>query len=93
MHDKDLRQVVMDVLAAEGHGSGGITAQTGLGDGGLALTSLELVRLLVSLEERLGVEFDDATIMNAHFGTVDDLVALVAQSATAPASLGSGLPS
>ena len=79
-HDNDLRQVIMGVLEAEGHRDG-LTAQTRLGEEGLALTSLELVRLLVSLEERLGVEFDDAVIMGAHFDTIDDIVTLIAQSA------------
>ena len=79
--DQDLRQMIMDLLTAEGHQGGDVTAQTALADGGLELTSLELVRLLVSLEERLGIEFDDATIMNASFDTVDDVVALVAQAA------------
>lgn len=79
--DQNLRQVIMDLLVAEGHnGGGGVTSQTSLAEGGLELTSLELVRLLVSLEERLGIELDDATIMNANFGTVDDIVALVARS-------------
>lgn len=81
MNDQNLRQLIMDVLVAEGHGEDDVTSETALADGGLELTSLELVRLLVSLEERLGVEFDDAAIMNAHFGTVDDIVALVSQSA------------
>jgi acyl carrier protein len=78
---QDLHQVIVDVLVAEGHGDDSVTSQTALAKGGLALTSLELVRLLVSLEERLGIELDDAAIMNAHFDTVDDIVALVAQSA------------
>jgi len=81
VNDQNLRQLIMDVLVAEGHEDDDVTSETALAEGGLELTSLELVRLLVSLEERLGVEFDDATIMNAHFGTVDDIVALVAQSA------------
>jgi acyl carrier protein len=81
IREKDLRQVILDVLAAEGHTGEEVTAQTALADDGLALTSLELVRLLVSLEERLGVELDDAAIMNANFETIDDIIALVAQSA------------
>jgi acyl carrier protein len=79
--DQNLRRTIMDLLVAEGHGNDAVTSQTALTDGGLELTSLELVRLLVSLEERLGIELDDATIMNGHFDTVDDIVALVAQSA------------
>ena len=78
---RDLRQIIMDVLAAEGHAGDGVSSPTALANGGLELTSLELVRLLVSLEERLGIELDDAAIMNAHFDTVDDIVALVTRSA------------
>jgi acyl carrier protein len=47
---------------------------------GLELTSLELVRLLVSLEEHLDIEIDDAEVMNANFQTVDDIVSLVSRS-------------
>lgn len=77
---EDLREVVLDLLVAEGFGSGGVTSQTPLTSGGLELTSLDLVRLLVSLEEHLGIELDDATIMNAHFDTVDDVVTVVSQA-------------
>lgn len=79
--DNDLRQTIMEVLAAEVRGDDDVASSAGPAEGGLALTSLELVRLLVSLEERLGVEFDDAMILSAHFDTVDDIVALVTQSA------------
>jgi acyl carrier protein len=59
-----------------------VTSQTPLGDDGLALTSLELVRLLVSLEEHLDVELDDVAIMNASFDTVGDVLSLVGVSRT-----------
>jgi acyl carrier protein len=75
----EVRKVVLELLVAEGHGHREPTAQSE--KGALKLSSLELVRLLVSLEERLGIEFDDATIMNAHFDSVDDIVELVGQSA------------
>jgi acyl carrier protein len=75
---ESVRGLILDLLVAEGHT--GVTMQTALTDGGLNLSSLELVRLLVGLEERLGIELDDATIMNARFDTVDDLIALVIQS-------------
>lgn len=81
MNDQDTRDVIIDLLAAEGHGGDRVTSQTALADGGLELSSLELVRLLVSLEERLGIELDDAVILTARFDTVDDIVSLVAQSA------------
>jgi acyl carrier protein len=81
LNDQTIRQHIADILAAEGHGNGSVTAETALSDGGLELSSLELVRLLVSLEERLGISFDDETILNARFNTVDDIISVVVQSA------------
>lgn len=81
MNDQNVRHLIMDMLAAEGHGGDGMSSTTALADGGLELSSLELVRLLVSLEDRLGITLDDAVILNARFDTVDDIVSLVAQSA------------
>jgi acyl carrier protein len=79
-NDGELRNLIIELLMAEGHEDGELTDRTSLTDGGLELTSLELVRLLVNLEEHLGIELDDAAIMNAHFDTVDDIVTLVARS-------------
>jgi acyl carrier protein len=81
MDDQNVRELIMDMLVAEGYGADGVTVGTALADGGLRLSSLELVRLLVSLEDRLGISLDDATIMNARFDTVDDIVSLVTQAA------------
>lgn len=78
--DQNVRQLIMDMLVAEGFGKDSATLQEALSGGGLRLSSLELVRLLVSLEERLGISLDDAAIMNARFETVDDIVSLVTQS-------------
>lgn len=78
--DQNVRQLIMDMLVAEGFGEDSATLQAALSGGGLRLSSLELVRLLVSLEERLGISLDDAAIMNARFETVDDIVSLVTQS-------------
>lgn len=77
--DQELRQLIAKLLASEGRGTGELelAPDTSLTEGGLELTSLELVRLLVSLEEHLDIELDDVEIMNAHFDTVDDIVALV----------------
>lgn len=79
-NDGELRNLIIELLTAEGHEAGELTDRTSLANGGLELTSLELVRLLVNLEEHLGIELDDAAIMNAHFDTVDDIVTLVARS-------------
>jgi acyl carrier protein len=80
--DQALRQLIVDLIERQVRANGDLelTAPADLGDGQLDLTSLELVRLLVSLEEHLDVELDDAAIMNTHFGTVDDIVALVSGS-------------
>lgn len=80
-NEQNVRQLVLDMLVAEGHGNDSATLQVALAEGGLHLSSLELVRLLVSLEERLGISLDDASIMNARFDSVDDIVNLVTQSA------------
>lgn len=53
-----------------------VNGTTSLATGGLELTSLELIRLLVGLEEALDIELDDEMIMNSHFDTVDDVVEL-----------------
>jgi len=72
--ETELRQLIsrlMHELRAEGH----------LEDEGeidlLALSSLELLRLLVEIEESLDIELDDELIMNAQFATIDDIIQLV----------------
>jgi acyl carrier protein len=78
--DQDLLRLIVDLLRGQdGRGDLELTAATPLTDG-LELTSLELVRLLVSLEEHLDIQIDDAEIMNANFQTVGDIVSLVSRS-------------
>ena len=81
--DTELRALVVGLLErqlrTEDHG-GSVTPRTSLGDGGLELTSLQLVRLLVDIEEQLDIELADVAIMNANFDTVDDIVAVVGSS-------------
>lgn len=86
--DRELRQLIVGLLEKQVDGDGELEPRTSLGDGGLDLTSLELVRLLVSLEEHLDLELDDADIMNANFDTVDDIVALVSRSLSPTGSAG-----
>jgi acyl carrier protein len=80
--DHELRQLIVDLLDKQvgGDGEAATTPRASLTEGGLDLTSLELVRLLVSLEEHLDMELDDVEVMNANFETVDDIVALVGRS-------------
>lgn len=79
--DQELRRLIVSLLDQQtaAH-SGGELPPASAADGGFDLTSLELVRLLVNLEEHLDVEFDDLEIMNANFDTVDDVVALIGRA-------------
>ncbi|MFD8968210.1 acyl carrier protein [Streptomyces sp. NPDC059568] len=79
---QDVLGAVVGVLRAEGHLADGQVGalETPLSEGGADLTSLDLVRVLVILEDRLGIELEDSAIMNAHFATVGDLVDVVSRS-------------
>ncbi|CAM3729609.1 BTAD domain-containing putative transcriptional regulator [Kibdelosporangium persicum] len=82
--EQEICHLIENLLASQGRADEHlvVTPQTSLADDGLALTSLELVRLLVSLEERMDVELDDVAIMNASFDNVGDILALVGASRT-----------
>ena len=54
-----------------------IDDDTSIGDGGLGLSSLNVLQALVKIEDALGVLFDDRTVAQARLysvGTVVDLV-------------------
>ena len=74
MDQQNVRAMIIELIETEGH-----SVESATGDA-LTLSSLELVRLLVGREERLDLEFDDATVMNAHFTSVNDIVHLVQQA-------------
>jgi hypothetical protein len=83
--DEELRRVVVARLHDARNGFGGKGADgDGFGPGedgdALNLTSLEVVRLLVRLEEDLDTEIDEAAVMNVRLDTVDDVVSLLRQS-------------
>jgi acyl carrier protein len=88
--DQELRELIVSLLEKEEHGSDDAepAGRTVEPDGRLELTSLELVRLLVSVEEHLDIELDDVEIMNANFDTIDDIVALVGRSRAPSGSMG-----
>ncbi|MEO3755830.1 acyl carrier protein [Streptomyces sp. B6B3] len=56
------------------------TPETPLTDGGLELSSLDLVRAIVGIEESLGIELGDEEVMDADLRTVADVLALVARA-------------
>jgi acyl carrier protein len=77
MNTEELRRVVLDQLQVTRQSFDTTSEPAG---GELDLTSLDLVRLLVSLEEQLDIEIDEVAIMNARLDTVDDVVSLVQRS-------------
>jgi acyl carrier protein len=77
MSDAELRNVIAQLLRQGRPMGDDIAAGSQIAGGGLYLTSLELVRLLVNLEDRLAIELDDGEIMNAQLETIDDIVVLV----------------
>ncbi|MFC4049264.1 MULTISPECIES: phosphopantetheine-binding protein [Actinomadura] len=86
MNDQELRQIVVEAVDQVRQGGDGDGDHDGDQPGDeLDLTSLELVRLLVNLEELLDIDLDDAAIMNGRLDTVDDIVALMRQSLTVSA--------
>ncbi|MBB1195623.1 hypothetical protein EGO52_02445 [Curtobacterium flaccumfaciens] len=54
-----------------------IQLNTLLLEGGLSLSSLSFMELLIHLEDRLGVDLEDGVVMAADLRTVRDLVELV----------------
>jgi acyl carrier protein len=82
----DYRECVVNVLRQESRLEPGapVTAATPLGDGGLAMTSIGLVRAFISVEDMLDIELDDAVIMGTDLRTVGDVLTLVARAAGEP---------
>ena len=86
--DSELHQKISVLLAGFDHPSADlpITNETPLVDGGLELTSLDLVRLFVGLEEELQIELEDTAMFEVNFDRVNDIV-MVVQSSLAPQPL------
>jgi acyl carrier protein len=81
--EQEIREVVVDLVhEIDGKADADVAPDSSLGTGGLELTSLEVVRILVGLEEKLGVELEDGAIMNSSLEVVDDLVSLVVDCAS-----------
>jgi acyl carrier protein len=81
--DQDLHTLISTLLATQQHPSADIevTNATALAEGGLELTSLDLVRLFVGLEEQLEIDLEDSAMFELNFDTVADIVELVRSSA------------
>jgi len=92
--DQELHRKIRALLEFFEHPSADIeiTNATSLGFGGLELTSLELVRLFVGLEEDLGIELEDAAMFDMNFDTVRDIVELIRSSQERNATFGQAVP-
>ncbi|MGP3948511.1 acyl carrier protein [Streptomyces sp. 7N604] len=74
---KEFLEVVADLLSDNPNTDIDLSLKTPLSGGGLELTSLELIQLLVQLEERLGITIPDDAVMNIFLDDVGDLFQLV----------------
>jgi len=54
-----------------------ITDETALGDAGLGVNSLALMRAFMMIEDRLNITLDDAVVADAKFATVGEIIELV----------------
>ncbi len=54
-----------------------ITDETPLGDAGLGVNSLTLMRAFMMIEDRLNITLDDAVVADGKFATVGEIVQLV----------------
>ncbi len=70
-------ELLAELLSENPNADIDITLETPLADGGLELTSLELIELLVQMEERLDTTIPDEAVMNAFLDDVNDLFRLV----------------
>jgi acyl carrier protein len=71
--------VVQALLDARQKGFTGVAIadETPLGDAGLGVDSLALVRAFMMIEDRLNITLDDAVVDGAKFATVGEIVELV----------------
>lgn len=82
---KEFLDLVSELLSDNPNSDVDMSMGTPLADGGLELTSLELIQLLVQLEERLDIKIPDNAVMNAFLDDVGDLFRLVDACSDAPA--------
>jgi acyl carrier protein len=86
MNDHDIRSLAIEALAAQAQPPfppAEVTDHTPITAGGLGLTSVGFLHAFVTLEERLGLHFDDTAVFNAKFVTVGDFIAFLHQASPA----------
>ena len=90
MDKVELRRVVIETLLKakrQDASIGTISDDTPLGAGGLAVSSLALLQALIKVEEQFGMTFDDASVANAKFATIAELVAFISETVGARETL------
>jgi acyl carrier protein len=83
MNTAEIRRTVIEtLLTAKGRDISTETVEDGtlLGTGGLGVSSLALLQAFVRVEDRFGMTFDDASVADAKFATVGELVAFISQA-------------
>lgn len=87
MSEDDVVILIGRLLADNPNVHEGLSVGTPLAEGGLELTSLDLIQLIVDIEGELSIEIEDGTIMNSALEYVSDVIGLVfSASASAPSS-------
>ena len=89
MEAADIRHIAVAALldGQQGERIAGIEDDLPLGDAGLAINSLSLMRAFIILEDRLGITIDDAALAGARFATVGDFIAFIDRAAGARAEI------
>jgi acyl carrier protein len=77
--EDEVRQFVVDALAAMNYDVSDVTGDTDLGPAGLDLESLAVAELAVQVEDRFGVKFTDDDTEQLALMTLDEFSAEVAK--------------
>ena len=83
--EDEVRQFVVDALAAMNYDVSDVTGDTDLGPAGLDLESLAVAELAVQVEDRFGVKFTDDDTEQLALMTLDEFSAEVAKRITVTA--------
>ncbi|HLX48748.1 MAG TPA: acyl carrier protein [Streptosporangiaceae bacterium] len=79
MEEDEVRQFVVDALAAMNYDVSEVTGDTDLGPAGLDLESLAVAELAVQVEDKFGVKFTDDDTEQLALMTLDEFSAEVAR--------------
>jgi acyl carrier protein len=84
--DNEVRQFVIEALAAMNYDVSDVTGDTDLGPAGLDLESLAVAELAVQVEDKFGVKFTDEDTEQLALMTLDEFAAEVSSRITVTAA-------